>query len=245
MKISAAESRRAIKLIHQAIEVARDRFVDGPFVFIGGGLVPILLTDPAAAPARPTKDVDVVHEIASMGESSYIRQLLLSAGFTDTIAPDKPGCALFFGEWRVDFLTTSPDGASGNRWFSSVVEDPVEEVVDGVAIWRASTPSWIATKLEAWGNRGRLLSGAPDYYHQDLEDVIAVLDGRPEAGNEITEGLESVRNFIMSTFSILMASREFQSALPGHTGGEERAEIVLGRMRQVLQGDEFFKRRDQ
>lgn len=235
MKISAAESRRAIKLIHQAIEAARDRYVEGPFVFIGGGLVPLLLTDPGAAPARPTKDVDVVHEIATMGDSSYVRQLLLSAGFTDNMAPDKPGCALFFQEWRVDFLTTTPDGVSGNRWFAAVIQDPVEEVLDDVAVWRASTPSWIATKLEAWGNRGRLPSGAPDYYHQDLEDIIAVLDGRSETVDEISEGLGNVRNFVAQTFSILMTSREFLSALPGHTGGEERARIVLERMRQATE----------
>lgn len=231
MKISAAESRRAIRAIHLAIAKARrDRFV-----FIGGGLVPLLLTDPAAAPARPTKDVDVVFSVSTLGEYSYIRQDLLNAGFQDDITLDKPACALFFGDWRVDFLCSSPGIIdAGNPWFTAVMEDPVQEKLDDVMIWRASTPSWIATKLEAWFSRGRLASGAPDYYHQDIEDIIAVVDGRVECVEEIAEGTEAVGVFLRQTFGMLVSNPDFQSALPGHTGGHARAEIVLRRLREVL-----------
>jgi len=231
MKISSAESRKAIKAIHTAIQkVRRDKFV-----FIGGGLVPLLITDPAAAPARPTKDVDVVFKVATLGEYSYIRQDLLRAGFEDDILIDKPLCALYFGEWRVDFLCSSPgiiDG--GNSWFASVLEDPVQEYLDDTLIWRASAPSWIATKLEAWSNRGRLPSGAPDYYHQDIEDILAVIDGRPEIVIEMGVALEPVKAFLGQVFGLMIGNADFLSALPGHTGGHERAEIVLNRLRSML-----------
>jgi len=231
MKITAAESRLAIRAIHLAIQKRRrDRFV-----FIGGGLVPLLITDPAAAPARPTKDVDVVFSVASLGDYSYIRQDLLNSGFEDDITLDKPACALFYGEWRVDFLCSSPGIIdSGNRWFDSVLKDPVAQDIDGVPIWRASTPSWIATKLEAWRNRGRLPSGAPDYYHQDIEDIIAVVDGRPECVREIAGSIEEVGEFLMQTISLLLASDDFRSALPGHTGGRDRAKIAMRRFEAIL-----------
>lgn len=231
MKISSAESRKAIKAIHTAIQkVRRDKFV-----FIGGGLVPLLITDPAAAPARPTKDVDVVFKVATLGEYSYIRQDLLRAGFEDDILIDKPLCALYFGEWRVDFLCSSPgiiDG--GNSWFASVLEDPVQECLDDTVIWRASAPSWIATKLEAWSNRGRLPSGAPDYYHQDIEDILAVIDGRPEIVREMGVALEPVKAFLGQIFGLMIGNADFLSALPGHTGGHERAQVVLKRLRSML-----------
>lgn len=231
MKITAAESRRAIQAIHLAIQKRRrDRFV-----FIGGGLVPLLITDPAASPARPTKDVDVVFSVATLGEYSYIRQDLLNSGFEDDITLDKPACALFFQGWRVDFLCSSPGIIdAGNRWFEAVLQDPVEHDLDGVPIWRASTPSWIATKLEAWRNRGRLSNGAPDYYHQDIEDIIAVVDGRPECIEEIADSIEAVGRFLTETISLLLASEDFLSALPGHTGGHERAKVVLKRFEAIL-----------
>ena len=231
MKISALESRRAIKTIHVAIKKARpDRFV-----FIGGGLVPLLITDLGAAPARPTKDVDVVFAITTLSEYSYIRQDLLNVGFQDDITLDKPACALFYGDWRVDFLCSSPGIIdAGNRWFSAVLEDPVEEMLEDVVILRASTPSWIATKLEAWFDRGRLPSGALDYFHQDLEDIIAVVDGRSECVVEIAKSTEAVGTFLRKTFGMMVANLDFQSALPGHTGGHDRAQIVLKRLHEVL-----------
>lgn len=237
MKLSALESRKAIRDIHLALESLPRSAVGerDKFVFIGGGLVPLLITDPAASPARPTKDVDVVFNIETLSAYSYMRQDLLRIGFRDDIFADKPLCALFFGEWRVDFLCSNTGVIAGaNRWFSSVMEDPVEDEIDGVNIWRASTPSWIATKLEAWLNRGRLETGAPDYYHQDLEDILAVVDGRPECVAEVADGIEAVSNFIRQRFGIMLSTPDFLSALPGHTGGHERAQVVLKRLRAML-----------
>ena len=236
MKISAQECRRAFKAIHLAIEKSQHgQRMPKKFVFVGGGLVPLLITDPAAAPARPTKDVDVVFSVASPGEYSYLRQDLLNAGFHDDILMDKPQCALFYGEWRVDFLCASPEvRGMGNRWFPAVMRDAVLEKIDEIEVWRASTPSWIATKLEAWFNRGRLPSGAPDYYHQDIEDILAVFDGRPECVAELGECEEDVRDFLRHTFGMMTLNPDFLSTLPGHTSGHARAEIVLRRIKQAL-----------
>jgi hypothetical protein len=237
MKLSAAESRRAIRAIHLALESLPRSAVGerNKFVFIGGGLVPLLITDPAASPARPTKDVDVVFRVETVSAYSYMRQDLLRVGFRDDIFADKPLCALFFDEWRVDFLCSNTGVIAGaNRWFNSVMEDPVEDEIDGVNVWRASTPSWIATKLEAWLNRGRLESGAPDYYHQDMEDILAVVDGRPECVAEVADGIAAVSGFIRQHFRIMLSTPDFLSALPGHTGGHERSEIVLKRLKSIL-----------
>lgn len=236
MKIPATESRRAIKAIHLAIEKSQlGQRIKKRFVFVGGGLVPLLLTDKAAAPARPTKDVDVVLEVASQGEYSYLRQDLLNAGFHDDVLMDKPKCALFYGEWRVDFLCASPEVMGmGNRWFPQVIEDAVLVLVEDTQVWRASTPTWIATKLEAWLNRGRNAMGGADYYAQDMEDIIAVFDGRPECVEEVSRAPNSVMAFLREILGLALSSPDFLSALPGHTSGHERAQIVLARIRAAL-----------
>jgi hypothetical protein len=44
--------------------VALDDLVD-EVVFVGGATIPLWITDPAAPPPRPTKDVDVIIEVAT------------------------------------------------------------------------------------------------------------------------------------------------------------------------------------
>lgn len=200
------------------------------FVFIGGGLVPLLLTDSASVPARPTKDVDVVFTVATSGQESYLRQDLLQCGFRDTADVEKPDCALFFGDWRVDFLPSS----RGNRWFGAVMSEAVQHTLDDVTIWRASTPTWIAAKLEAWLDRGRMPTGAPDYYHQDLEDIVSVVDGRIELVTEISECTAPVAQFLSLNLGLLLSNSSFLNVLPGHVGGDQRANIVIERIDAIL-----------
>ena len=41
-------------------------------------------------------------------------------------------------------------------------------------------PHLIATKFVAWNSRG-----GGDMYHPDLEDILVVVDGRPELPDEV------------------------------------------------------------
>ena len=69
-----------------------------------------------------------------------------------------------------------------------------------------------ATKLEAFAGRGKR-----DYQSShDLEDLMAVVDGRPELPEEIHSGPEDVRAYIAAEFKNLLATPEFLDALPGY-----------------------------
>jgi hypothetical protein len=58
------------------------------FVFVGGAVVGLLLTDEAAPPARPTRDVDVVVEATTVLEYEAVKAKLREAGFREE--PDAP-----------------------------------------------------------------------------------------------------------------------------------------------------------
>lgn len=47
-------------------------------VFLGGAIVELLITDPAATVARPTKDVDVIVEIGRGRSTSFCRPVSAS-----------------------------------------------------------------------------------------------------------------------------------------------------------------------
>jgi hypothetical protein len=69
-----------------------------------------------------------------------------------------------------------------------------------------------ATKLEAFAGRGK-----NDYQlSHDLEDLMAVVDGRAELVEEIRDGVENVRAYIAAEIRKLLAIRKFLDALPGY-----------------------------
>lgn len=91
----------------------------------------------------------------------------------------------------------------------------------------------MATKLEAFDTRGKggfLLSS-------DLEDVVSVLNGRPEIIEEVREMDEDVRGYLAKRFKDLMVNRSFVDALPGHlppdADSQERAGLIMDRIRQL------------
>jgi hypothetical protein len=69
----------------------------------------------------------------------------------------------------------------------------------------------LATKLEAFRGRG---AGDVTLSH-DLEDIVSVIDGRPEIVEEAAYAAGDVRRFIASQLSTLMANMEFREALSG------------------------------
>ncbi len=53
-------------------------------VYVGGAVVSMYINDPAADDVRPTKDIDISLEIASLTELEVIRKMLRNKGFSQT-----------------------------------------------------------------------------------------------------------------------------------------------------------------
>jgi hypothetical protein len=72
---------------------------------------------------------------------------------------------------------------------------------------------------------------------RDLEDVTAIVDGRPELAREIRAASNDVRSYIAEEIGRLCATREFVDALPGHlppdSASQERITVVMARLREI------------
>jgi hypothetical protein len=95
-----------------------------------------------------------------------------------------------------------------------------------------SAPLFLATKLEAFYGRGN-----SDYMaSHDLEDLIAVLDGRATIVSEIKRS-EAVGHYLAEEFRRLLQVDEFQESvachLPADAASQQRGGIVLQRMHQI------------
>ncbi|HEY3384739.1 MAG TPA: hypothetical protein VGK32_23505 [Vicinamibacterales bacterium] len=90
--------------------------------------------------------------------------------------------------------------------------------------------SFLATKLDAFRGRGN-----DDYSgSHDLEDVIAVIDGRPEIVDDVHTAPFDVRVYVASDIRQLLATSRFVDALPGFLlpdpATQQRLPLLLGRL---------------
>jgi len=205
------------------------------FVFIGGCVSGLLVTDAAAPPTRTTRDVDVIVEVVTLADYHHLEKELLAAGFRHDRSPDAPVCRWTIGAALVDVMPTDDRVLGfGNRWYPDAIRTAESFTLPSSGTIRLITaPLFLATKLEAF--RGR---GGGDYYaSHDLEDVVALVDGRSELVREIAASTGSPRDFLTTQIAALLNEAAFLQALPGHLPGDEagqgRVPIVMDRMRQI------------
>src|SRR3990172_6666005 len=100
-----------------------------------------------------------------------------------------------------------------NRWYESAMDSTQEfEIEREIRIRVVTAPYFCATKLEAFKGRGR-----GDYLaSHDLEDLITVVDGRPELLDELRSAPEDLRSYIADVIGQMMKARQFIDALPGY-----------------------------
>ena len=146
-------------------------------VFVGGCATGLLVTDPGAAPVRATIDVDVIAEIASIPEYTIFSERLRALGFEEDTSEGAPVCRWRHLELILDLIPLDATilGFS-SRWYPGALRAAKPLTLPGSLTLRTITaPYFVATNIEAFRGRGR-----EDYFaSHDLEDFIAVVDGRP------------------------------------------------------------------
>jgi len=180
--------------------------------FVGGCATGLLITDPAAAPVRATQDVDAIVAVVSLADYHRIGGALRERGFAQTLEEGEPPYRWTFAGLKLDLMPTDA-GILGfsNRWYEVLLRSAVTMVIGGVAVRVADAPSFVATKLEAFLDRG----GGDYLSSHDLEDVLSVVDGRPELSAELGKAPPELRSFVAQTFARLLGDAGFDNALPG------------------------------
>lgn len=203
-------------------------------VFVGGYATALLITDPAAPPVRATHDVDAVVAAVSLAEYQRLGKALRERGFTQTVEEGEPPYRWTCAGMKLDVMPTS-DAVLGfsNRWYVSAMREAATvQLADGLIIRLVTPPHFIATKLDAFDDRGR-----GDYMEShDLEDVLCVVDGRPELVDELARAEPSLRTYVAAVVARLTADEEFLNALPGliiEGSPAVRMPVVLRRLKTI------------
>ena len=204
-------------------------------VFVGGCATGLLVSDEAAAEVRPTFDVDAIAEIASYVEYTTFGERLHKLGFTEDASEGAPICRWQHSQIKLDLMPLDEKilGFS-NRWYKAAMDTANEfEIERDIRIRVVTAPYFCATKLEAFKGRGK-----GDYLaSHDLEDLITVVDGRPELLDELRSAPEDVRSYIADAVGQMLKARQFIDALAGYllpdSASQARINQLLAKLTQI------------
>jgi predicted nucleotidyltransferase len=185
---------------------------------------------------RPTEDVDVIVGITSRSAYYRLEDELRGLGFMQSMRPGDPICRWEVESVIVDIMPIDETVLGfSNRWYESAMLSAITVSLVGATVRIVSAPCFIATKLEAFRERG-----AGDYMlSPDLEDIIAVLDGRGEVVEEIRAAEDELREFLRDWAVRLLNEPAFLDALPGYLRGDAvgqaRLPLLLRRLQQIAE----------
>lgn len=215
--------------------------------FVGGATVALWITDPGAPEPRPTKDVDIVVEVASRLAWHDFEERLRGHGLRND-SSSQVICRWISGTGDDHLLVdVMPTDASilgfENRWQLPALDHAqTVELPSGQALRAIAPPYLVATKLEAWNGRGR----GDHLRSHDLEDVIKLVDGRQELVAEVAAAPDDLRSYLSIEISALLDQPRFDDAIEGTivglggagsgsgSGDEDRvSDVVLPRFHEL------------
>src|ERR1700744_983888 len=182
-------------------------------VFVGGVTLGLLITDKAAAPIRSTDDVDVIAEILTYVDYIAFSERLRKARFTEDTSEEPLTCRWFHGKLKLDVLALSKEVLGyTNLWYQSALQHAVSFALpSGQHIRMITGPFFLGTKMEAFRGRGQM-----DYLaSHDLEDFVAVIDGRNTILEEIAYAPNDIRGYLVEAARSLLGESRFLDAVPG------------------------------
>jgi predicted nucleotidyltransferase len=199
-------NRLAIRKIAQALGVLNEKVV-----YVGGAVVSLYIDDPAAADVRPTKDVDISLEIASLGALENLRTELIQKGFYQS-AEDNVVCRFHYDDIKVDVMGTEAVGwAPANRWFMPGFKQRLAYELEELRIYILPMPYYLASKMDAFYDRG---STDPRTSH-DFEDIVYLLNYTSDLKEQILAAEGEVRQYLVDRFTDIRSDKTKQEAILG------------------------------
>lgn len=200
-------------------------------VFIGGSVVDFLITDKGSPPARPTVDVDVLIEVTTLTDYHQFVEALKSRGFKEDQSGSHPFiCSLNISGIRVDVLPAYQEVLGfSNIWYQGAIKEAQWFDVSGnLRIRLITSPYFLATKLAAFHDRGNR-----DYLaSKDIEDIVAVIDGRPSIVDEVAASPINLRVHLRKECGSLFEDADFIDSLTNYSS-DIRPNIIIERLKAM------------
>lgn len=203
-------------------------------VLLGGCAVGLLIVDKGRSPVRVTNDVDLAINTKTRAEYYALVAQLRERGFQED-TESKVICRWRLGQLVVDIMPTEESVLGfSNSWYKDALRHASTcRLPSGLQVNLVTAPLFLATKLEAFHSRGKgdfLMS-------KDIEDIVAVVDGRPQLPDEVASADPLLRDYLRDEVEALLSDRSFLDTLPGQLQGDEanqaRLPLIIERLRKI------------
>lgn len=182
-------NRVRLKSVYQSLGELKDKVV-----FVGGSTVS-LYADVPTLDIRPTDDIDVIIEILNYSHRTELESKLFELGFQSDIESGIV-CRYKIKGIVVDVMPTTADSIGfSNIWYPIGFKTAIDFPLDEVRIKIMNAPLFIATKLEAFKNRGK--DGRTS---SDFEDIVYILENRENIWEELSNSLPEVIEYLKEEF---------------------------------------------
>ena len=202
-------------------------------VFVGGCATGLLVDNAMLMDVRPTEDVDAIVEVASLAAYHRLAEGMTERGFKQTMADNTPPFRWYWNRMQLDLVPLDEKILGfANPWYRVGFEAAQSvEVAEGLLLRHLSAPHFLATKFEAFKDRGQ----NDVYLSHDLEDIMTVMEGRSTVAQELVAADEAVRKHVGQSVAALLDMPDFHNALPGLLSDPEREQTVRSRLKQISQ----------
>ena len=201
-------------------------------VFLGGCATGLLITDSAASPIRVTRDVDAIIDVVTHADYYKLSDQLRNHGFHESQEDDAPICRWESDHVILDVMPTEPEILGfGNEWYPLALEKAESiQLPSGKTVRMVSGPYFLITKLEAFDGRG---NGDYQMSH-DIEDIIAVMDGRQTLLDEVIASDQLLREALAERFDLLNQDTRFIESVPGHMQTDQVSQARVPRIMNMI-----------
>jgi predicted nucleotidyltransferase len=217
-----------IKVVFDALEEL------GPKVIFVGGATVSLYADRIGEETRPTDDVDILIEVLHYSDYTKIEEKLRLKGFSNDVESGVI-CRYKVKGVVVDVMPTAEDILGfANKWYVEGYKYAMEHVInENYKINIFSPPYFLATKLEAFKDRGK----NDGRWSADFEDIVHILNNRSKIWSEIVGAENNVKSYLLNEFKNLAENKYIDEWISSHLGyGEqERTYHIIGSINELLE----------
>jgi predicted nucleotidyltransferase len=205
------------------------------FVFAGASILPLLLDDPAAPPARFTVDVDAVVDVLTYHQWERLQSRLRDCGVVvraDATVGKGRTCLFHLDQIEVDIIPVRMEvlmRPSRMLELGFQFAEP-QQLTDDLEILALSAPGLLAAKLEAFADRGL----RDIQLSKDLEDIVALIDRRLDLGHEVASAPDEMRRFIVSAMRRLLGDGRVLDVISDLLRDRERERRAIELMRALI-----------
>ena len=234
---------KTVGIAELTIVAARLSALEERFAFVGGCALPLLLDEAFRAAVRTTFDADVIIRLVSRTAEARLDERLRALGLRNDTRPSAPRCRWLLEGITVDVMAQGPGLEFSSEWLIEGLATAAErEILPGIHVLIISPACFLASKMHAFRSRG-CSREKPDYYgSRDLEDIIALAEGRSALVSDVARASPKVRSYVSSEIGRLLEEQEFRETFADHlsvssgplrNAVRDRVEAVLRRISQI------------